>query len=206
VINENRFITPGLSVTNTNRKIRGYVGMKGNYTPRLSFDLGFSYAILNNMAFFINDTSTALGNTFDVAYDDVEVLEVFTELQYRESERLNIVLEGSYRQYKMETLSRPWHLPSVNISLSARYNLKDKILVDGGLQYMGERFAQGAPGDPEPVSLEGFADLNLGVEYRYTKILSAFIRFNNILSSPNHLFYQYPRIGFNVMAGFSYAL
>ena len=206
VITDNRYITPGLSVRNTNRKIKGYVGLKGSYTSKISYDLGFSYAILDNMAFFVNDTNTVLGNTFDVTYDDAELLVLYTELQYHESEKLNIILEGSYRQYKLETQAHPWHLPSLNISLGVRYNLMDKILVDGGLHYLGKRYAQGTPANPEPVSLEGFIDLNLGVEYRYTKILSGFVRFNNILGSPNLRWNQFPGIGFNVMAGFTYAL
>jgi hypothetical protein len=206
VISENRYITPGLKVLNTKQKISGGVGLKGSYTPKLSYDLGFTYGIYNDMVFYVNDTNSFLGNTFDVSYDDGELLTLFTEFQYHESEKLHIVLKGSYLQYKLESLEHPWHKPSLNFSLNGRYNLKDKILFDAGLIYVGNRYAQGHPSGEDAVSLEGFVDLNLGLEYRYTKILSGFVRINNILGSGNDLFYRYPRIGFNIMAGFTYAL
>ena len=206
VVSENRYINPGLKVRNSVEKIRGNVGLKGSYSPRLSYDLGFSFGFYDDMVFFVNDTSSSLGNTFDVAYDNAELLILFAELKYQESDRLHLLMKGSYKQYKLETLEHPWHKPALNISLNAQYNLKDKILVSGGRHYLGKRYAQGHPGGTLPVSLEGFVDLNLGVEYRYTRILSGFVRLNNILGSGNEMYYRYPRVGFNLMAGFTYAL
>ncbi|MBW1899638.1 MAG: hypothetical protein JRI61_11340, partial [Deltaproteobacteria bacterium] len=100
----------------------------------------------------------------------------------------------------------PWHKPTVNISLNSLYSLKNKILFYAGLHYVGKRYVQGHPAGEIPVSLDGSVDLNLGLEYRYTKILSGFVRLNNILGSRNDMYYRYPRVGFNLMAGFTYAL
>jgi len=206
VAGENRYITPGLAVRNTREKISGYVGLKGSYTPKLSYDLGFSYGLYDDMVFFVNDTNTVMGNSFEAAYDAAELLTISGEIRYLQSEKLHLLLKGYYRQYKLEDLKHPWHRPAVNISLDAAYNLRDKILVDAGLHYVGKRYAQGHPAGSAAVSLEGFVDLNLGLEYRYTKILSGFVRLNNILGSDNHIYYRYPRMGFNLMAGFTYAL
>ncbi len=52
----NRYIIPGLRVVNTSQKIKGFVGLKGNYTSAISYDIGFSYALYGNMPFFINDS------------------------------------------------------------------------------------------------------------------------------------------------------
>ena len=71
---------------------------------------------------------------------------------------------------------------------------------------MGERFAPAGPLDTGMNSLKAYVDLNIGLEYRYTKILSGFINFNNILGSRNYTWNQYPAMRFNVMFGFTYAL
>jgi hypothetical protein len=86
------------------------------------------------------------------------------------------------------------------------YNLRNKILLDASMNYMGERFAPGTSLDTEMITLKGFVDLNLGIEYRYTKLLSIFLRLNNILGARNYFWNQYPAVGFNAMAGFTYAL
>ncbi len=206
VASENRYVTPGLKVLNTHQKIRGYAGLKGSYTSQLSYDMGFSYALYQNMLFFVNDTGTVLGNTFDADYDDAELLELYARLQYNGSEKLRFVLEGSYDQYKLDTLPHPWHKPSLKLSLNTRYNLKNKIIADAGIHYVGKRFARSDPPSLSPVTLAGYADLDAGLEYRYTKILSAFIRFYNILGTENYLWNRYPGVGFTVLAGISYVL
>jgi hypothetical protein len=54
--------------------------------------------------------------------------------------------------------------------------------------------------------LPGFADINLGLEYRYNRILSGFLRLNNISNSRYHKWNNYPVQGISVMAGFTYSL
>jgi len=71
---------------------------------------------------------------------------------------------------------------------------------------MGKRYAPATPLDTEMITLKGYVDLNLGLEYRYTKILSGFVRLNNILGTRYQAWNQYPGMGFNVLFGFTYAL
>jgi outer membrane receptor protein involved in Fe transport len=49
--------------------------------------------------------------------------------------------------------------------------------------------------------MDAYADLNLGVEYRYSKNVSAFINFNNILNNKYERWYRYPVYGFNMLGG-----
>ncbi len=206
VVEENRYITPGLRVENTNHKIRGFMGLKGSFSREISYDLSASYTLVDKMALFVNDTLDVPGNTFRVVYDNLEWIQVRGELKYIHSDRLHSLLSVSYDHYNMDVQAKPWHRPGLTISLDERYNLKNKILVDLGLIYMGKRYAPAGPLDTEMITLKGFADLNLGLEYRYTKILSGFVRLNNILGARNQTWNQYPGMGFNVLFGFTYAL
>ncbi len=206
VIEENMYITPGLKVQNTSHNIRAYVGLKGSLSQAVYYDISASYAMISKMPFYVNDTTSILGNTFNVAYDDLRLTRIRGELIFRQSDRLSFLLLGGYDQYDLETLEKPWHKPSVTASLATEYNVRNKILLDASFNYIGQRFAPGTPLDTDMITLKGFADLNLGVEYRYTKLLSVFIRLNNILGARNYFWNQYPGIGFNAMAGFTYAL
>ena len=49
-------------------------------------------------------------------------------------------------------------------------------------------------------------DANLGLEYRYSKLLSFWVRFNNIAAQRYYLYNQYPSFRFRAMIGFTYAL
>jgi hypothetical protein len=206
VAEENRYITPGLKMGNTNHKIRGYAGLKGAFSRRISYELMASYSLVDNMPLFVNDTLDMLGNSFSVVYDNMEWIQVRGEVKYRQSERLNALISVTYDRYKLEAQAKPWHRPELVITIDEQYNLHNKILIDAGLYYVGKRYAPATTLDAEMISLKGFVDLNLGFEYRYTKILSGFIRLNNILGSRIYTWNQYPGLGFNVRFGFTYAL
>ena len=206
VVDENMYITPGLKVSNTSHNLRGYVGLKGSLTKAVVYDIRASYSMISKMPFFINDSSDITGNTFAVAYDNLRLTRIRGELIIRPSDKLSFLMQAGYDQYDLDELEKPWHKPEITASFVTAYNLRNKILVDASLNYIGKRFAQGTSLDKEMVTLEGFVDLNLGVEYRYTKLLSVFLQLNNILGARNYFWNQYPTVGFNFMAGFTYAL
>jgi len=58
----------------------------------------------------------------------------------------------------------------------------------------------------EAKKLNSIIDANLGFEYRYSKILSAFINLNNITGSRYYIWNNYPSYKFNILAGITYAL
>ncbi len=206
VAEENPYITPGLDVENTMHKIRGYAGLRGSFSKNISYELDASYSLVDHMPFYINDTNNLLGNTFLVVYDNLERIRLRGELQYRQSDRLRTLFSVRWDRYRMEALEQPWHMPGLMITAEGEYNLHNKILLNVGVYYTGKRYAAPGPLDTETITLDGFADLNLGIEYRYTKILSGFIRLNNLLGSRIYTWNQYPGMGFNLLFGFTYAL
>jgi len=205
LLNENAFIVPGLSVKNTNHGIIGHAGLRGRYSSRMAFNLKGSYSIIKDMLFYVNDTSELLANRFSADIDDVLLTTITGEVSWNQSEKLKFLLKAWYYNYELEKLLHPWHKPEVEILFGTSYNLRDKILIDSDLFFTGKRYAQSAvTGDP--VELKAYLDANLKVEYRYTKLLSFFLRFNNFSASQYHKWNQYPVQRFQFMAGFSYAL
>jgi hypothetical protein len=203
---ENPFIVPGLKVKNSNYGFVAHAGLKGRYSSKMAFNIHGSYAMVEDMYFFVNDTSNILANQFKVDYDNVKVSGLAADVSWNQSEKLKFLFKGRYYLYEMTNLDYAWHKPELEFSFGASYNLRDKILVDADLFYNGKRYAPSFEALTEPIELKGYPDANLNIEYRYTKLLSFFLRFNNFTASSYHIWNQYPAQRFQIMGGFTYAL
>ena len=190
IIRENPYITSDLAVQNTNNLFIGKAGFRGKLSKSLSYNLGIDYSIINGMYFFVNDTTTKYDNTFTVEYDNVELTTYSAEVYWAKTEKLSFALRGEYFQYKMDSLLKPWHKPEYEITLTTRYNLRDKILVNFDIFAISQRFAKNMYNVDTPIKLGGTIDVNLGVEYRYNKLISAFVKFNNIAAVKYYEFNQ----------------
>ena len=206
IIFENPYIMPGLSVVNTDYNIIGTAGLKGRYSSKMAFDFRLSYSSIDSMYFYVNDTTTILQNQFAVDYDFANLLQAGGEIIWNKSDNLRFTLQGNYYHYELENIKYPWHKPVFDANLRASYNLREKILVDAGLFYTGKRHAPGRSSIEETVELKPYFDGNLSIEYRYTNVLSFFLKFNNFSATRYEIWNQYPAQRFQVMAGFTYAL
>lgn len=206
ILYENPFIIPGLNVKNSNYGIVAYAGFKGRYSSKMAYNFRGSYSLVQDMHFFINDTSNVLGNQFDVTYDDVSITTLAGDVSWHQSEKLKFLLKGRIYNYELPNSRYPWHKPKAEFGFGATYNLRDKIIVDSDIFYKGKRYALAQDLSAAPIQLNGYIDANMEVEYRYTKLLSFFIRFNNFTSSRFHIWNQYPAQRFQIIGGFTYSL
>ncbi len=219
MVNENPFIIPNLVVRDpkgglTNQKLNVFGGLKGSLSKAFEFNLSISYSKIDNQYFFVNDTVNRrfvagdpiyrAGNQFNVVYDDIDLIRYLAECNIRFSSRFNMMAKLDVNDYKMIKQRKPWHVPAVKASVSPKFNLRNKIMVSADVNYIGKRYAL-TPYN-QMVTLNPLVDLNLGVEYRYTKMLSLFIKFNNLAASRYYMWNQYPMQRFHVMAGFTYIL
>ncbi len=202
----NFFILPGLFVKNTSNKLNLYGGIKGNLGTYTSFNLKAGYSVFENMHLFVNDTVNVLRNQFFVLYDDVEIIRYYGEIATRALPKLDFMLKANISKYSMSREEKAWHMPNFDLTLSARYNLRDKIIISSDLFAIGKRYAKSFDPAVEMIELKNIVDVNLGIEYRYTKILSGFVKFNNMGAARYYRWNQYPAHRFNLIAGFTYSL
>lgn len=205
IVEENPYIVPALNVKPTSHKLIAYAGLKGRFSDAVAYNLKGSYSIVDNQYFFVNDTSSQLMNQFQVIYDDLTLLNLQGEFSVRPGDSWKFFLKGNYYNYTMVREEHPWNKPAYDISFQARYNMSDKILVDIGLFTVGARYFENF-GLIEEDMLKMTVDGNLGIEYRYTKLLSFWARINNIAAQKYYLYHNYPSYRFRAMLGFSYAL
>jgi hypothetical protein len=202
----NPFIKPGLGLKNTDNKIILFAGLKGNFSSTTYYNFRASYALIDDMPFFVNDLegTDSIGNMFSVIYDDVELVSYFGELSVTTNENLSFQLKANYRNYTLNKEIKAWHKPNFDLSFSTRYNIKNKIIVKADLFAIGKRYAK-LDNIGNYKELQSAIDINLGVEYRYSKALSGFVQINNLLSENYYTWNYYPTYGFNVMAGLTYS-
>jgi hypothetical protein len=213
ITDENPFVRSDLDTRNTNTKYEFFGGLKGTLSSKIAYATRVSYASVGNLQMYVNDFSDILENKFDVVYGDAEILNVRGEVSYQSREKLRFNLRGNYYNYKMKNEIRAWFKPQVEITLSANYNLKDKIVVRADMFYIDSQFARIPEKDDNGSNtgkmlakeIKGVFDANIGLEYRYTKKLGFFLNFNNIASQGYNRWYKYPTQRFGIMGGLSYS-
>ena len=209
---ENPFLINTVELRNVWKPFRWYAGLRGAVSSRLSFNLRASYVQITNQHFFVNDTSAGNWNKLNVVYDNPNLFEVNGELTWQKHEKLRIVARLDYLGYGMDALSQAWHIPSLRLNLSGKYNLKDKIWITATVIGLNRQFARTfveTAGNVLPVEneerIKGLADVNLGAEYRYNKRLGMFLQLNNILNVRYSRYLYYPTQRFNLLGGVSYS-
>lgn len=213
---ENPFINSTIEKRFTNNKISQYGGLKGRISKSFDYNVSFINSTIKNMPLFVNDTSSALGeglnNQFAVVYDDVKHSRIQAEFGYIYKERFKFLLRGEFNDYFLDNEDEAWHKPRLEISLGMRYNIQEKIYVRAELFSRSKMYAKLYENDPvsgdmivKAEQLDGFLDLNFGLEYRYSNVLSGFLNLNNVLGQRYFRWYNYPSYRFNLLLGVSYS-
>ncbi len=219
--NENPFIRPDVQLVNTHNKFNVFAGLRGNLSSSTSYDAGVKWGMYDNMHFFLIDYATdknSLDNKFKVAYVNVGLLTVSGSVKYQYKEKIHFIAKGNYYSYSLNgtdslsiaTYTKPFHKPNYDLTLSGLYNLKSKIIIKADIFAIGSQWAltkdveTGNSITYKPLLLKGLVDCNLGAEYRYSKMLSFFINFNNIANMRYMRWEKYPTQRFNLMLGLTF--
>jgi hypothetical protein len=210
---QNPFIVPDIAFRNTADIVDASLGLRGNISSRLFFDISGQIKLSDSVAFFVNKPvfADSAQNNFTVIYDGMQTYALQGSLGYRMSSKLEVTGFVRYQMLKPDSQLRAWHMPSIEGALRARYSLGDKLLVRADLLYVGERYARittlqainaGIPIlEFQERKLKGIFDVNIGADYRYTKNIGAFVQFNNIAAQRFVIWNNYPLQRFNAMIG-----
>lgn len=159
---------------------------------------------VNDTTAFMNDTSGIYyGNRFDLIFDTVEVLSFKAEFQVKFNSKFNLIMNGAYNVYSPNNETYAWHMPLYDISLMVEYNIQNKLFARAGIYVFGDRWSLDTKTGLES-KLKPIWDFNLGAEYRYNKLMSAFVNINNFTAQRHYLWNNYPSQRINIMAGVTY--
>jgi len=202
---ENPFVNSIMPLDFSNR-YDFYGGVRGRISEIVDFNFGLKYQIINNMPFFVNDSSNFLGNTFDLVYDDAGVFRVYGELGFRSHTNFGLLLKAGYNSYSLDHELKPWHRPALDINLEAYYVIKEKLTLSANLSSMQGVYARTfVNGEVNALQLDAWYDIGLGGEYQINSQFSAFLKLNNILNNGYFKWHQYPVQKFNALAGIGFS-
>lgn len=203
---------PGL--LNTSLLYDLYGGLRGSFSSDLGFDVRVSRSRQDDMPLFVSRRNSPLGDQMQVVYDRVDILDLSGEVNYRRKESLTLSARVDVFTYATKVQQQAWNLPPYQLSFGARYDMRQKLIVKTELQFLGRRqslrlgevnalILSVLPS--EEVDLEGFLDLYLGLEYRYTKRLSVFLDMSNLSASKYERWRNHPVQRGLLLGGVTYA-
>jgi hypothetical protein len=214
IITENPYVLPGLNVSNTRTRIKGEAGARGKFSTIFAYHLSASYAMIDNMYFFVNSTEPIttdgiiptgkLRSNFDVVYDNISKIAVELELsaKFRDIEAM---IFSNYTKYNMDMEEKAWHKPTMEVGLQARYKWESYIFTLDAL-YRGETPVLLPASYPvHTTSTKAYIDLGFMAEYRITEKFSVFLQGKNLLNQNYQNYYLYYHPGITVGCGLSYS-
>ena len=210
----NEFLRPNVEIRNEDNAFEVFGGFKGTLSKRLSFNIGGSYSRIRNMALFVSDTLFSRGNKFDVIYDTLNKLTLEGSISYQALEKVKVDVIGTYNSYELLNNTYAWNLPNFQLVTRVYYSLYEKFLINFDFNLETGRRAlvyEDGSGVKEENNqffeeLGAIYDFNLGLEYRYTKRLSAFVQLNNIASQRYQRWYNTPVHSFQILGGITFRL
>ena len=199
-------------------------GIKGNAGATFGYKVKAFYRRIENMPFY------AIGGpddqfAFRMIYEDGDkastVVGLEGELNVRVSEVVTLGGKVNFNEFDLQRQEEAWYTPKMRLAANARFNISDKLYIDGELLFQGQTY--GLVLDPSTIDLSGyaskpvgengarkatvpsFADLSAGAEYRATERIGIYVRLNNMLGTNYERYLFYPRLGLNVIGGVNYS-
>lgn len=222
VIGINPFIVPGeplYQLRNTDHSLIAGAGFEGETGIEGNYRVSASYSVVNDMLLFSNFVMTEGSMVFDSAryfiplYDEVEILNLHGEIAGKINEKISFEAGANYYRYTLTENDFAWNKPGWDATVGVKYNLRDKIIVGITMDAIGKRKLLVTredplflPSSPYTIDMPAHLNFNVGAEYRYTKILSFWLKFNNISFSRYYEWAYYPSQRFLFLVGFTYSL
>jgi hypothetical protein len=217
--NENPYVSPTLSIQQTDKQYKAFIGTKGKLASNIGYNFNVSHTYEKNKPLFIlNQIKTdgilsvlnayEAGNSFNVIYDDIKTLSAFAEITIDASKEFNFNASINYNNYTTNNQVEAWNLPDISATISADYQNKNWF-AGAKLFYKGETkdiiipfgLAQVAG---TIIKNESYIDLNLNGGYIFSDRLTAFAKINNALGKKYFPFANYQVQTLQILGGITY--
>ena len=194
----NPFIGAPDSLVN-NRMIERYAGFRGTLAGGFTYQARIGSATYHGAALYANDWASR--KDFKVLYEEkLQAIQARGEIGYAKAERFHFRAALAWNGFNSQrTEDRAWGLLPLELDGHLRWQiLKDLWLKADAYLWQGAVFPDRSG---NAIRMDGALDLNAGLEFRITKSLSLWTRFNNITNARYQRWNGYESFGFNMTGG-----
>lgn len=195
---ENPFISTW-GLYNTSNNLELYAGLRGEISPQTSYLIRLSSATVRNALFYGFD-SVGRGQVTIFDTTDITVTNIKAELNHEFGERFHFQFTFNYFGYNNLAIAQPFSRPTVTTRTGIFYNIGEKFIVRSDIYTMNSRRSVEVPSGEE-TTLRTIVDLNMGIDYRYTKNIGIFLNLNNLTNNQYQRWHNYKVYGLNVLGG-----
>ncbi|MCC7296693.1 MAG: hypothetical protein IT244_00050 [Bacteroidia bacterium] len=189
-----------VKVYNSYEQLKGYAGLKGRITENSQFNVEFGGNTIGDMPLVVV-AADSIG-ALQLVYDEVSNLYFAADIRFSIGEKLRVSASGKINNYSTKTELRAWHLPTETFSVSAAYNINQRLIFSLGVDGQGKRYAKQINGAND-LNMKGFADLNLRVDYRLKNIIRFWVQGSNLVNQKYQVWYGYQSYRLNIIGGIS---
>jgi hypothetical protein len=201
----NPFIGQNIAIKNSVDRLDLAAGIKGTLAPGLSFKVDVYRNSVKNLPLFVSTFDANQKNyRFGVIYDNgnAQINGFNGELDFKPGDAFNFYGRVEFKDYKLASEQEAWNLPKFKLTEGAELHLADKLIINAALVVKGttrDRIITGTT--IKDVTIDPYADINGGVEYRITNKISIFGQVNNLLNKKYQTWLYYQNYGINVFGG-----
>ena len=219
IVEDNPFLSPmcnpSLAIQNVKLGFDG--GVRTNIMEIVDLHLGVRYRHTDKDPLFVYHIPEAnsvpsgydpILNTFDMVYDETQLVTVMVNARVRMRNSLTADLGFAYNSCKPTVEEYAWYRPTTEGKLKLTYDYDDKLSFNTSLLYQGGRYAKVWDGVVDwqnfnftAEKLKDVFDLSIGADYKVNDQITAFALLDNVAHQKYQLYYNYPVTGIQFFAG-----
>ena len=219
IVEDNPFLSPmcnpSLAIQNVKLGFDG--GVRTNIMEIVDLHLGVRYRHTDKDPLFVYHIPEAnsvpsgydpILNTFDMVYDETQLVTVMANARVRMRNSLTADLGFAYNSCKPTVEEYAWYRPTTEGKLKLTYDYDDKLAFNTTLLYQGGRYAKVWDGVVDwqnfnftAEKLKDVFDLSIGADYKVNDQITAFALLDNVAHQKYQLYYYYPVMGIQFFAG-----
>lgn len=188
-----------------NTKVREqYAGFKGSAGKHVTFNARISFLNSNNVALFINDSTSNRTQEFQAIFEPVlKAIRLHGEIGYADQEKFSFIASANYTQFtKLNTYDKAYGLLPLEINGALRWKIFKGLLIKSdiffwdGSHYQMQNLKSG--------KLNPAVDANIGTEFTVIPKLNVWLQLNNVFNNKYQRWNQYEVLGMQVLGGIVY--
>ncbi|MGB5990235.1 MAG: hypothetical protein WBG43_10890 [Marinifilaceae bacterium] len=184
-------------------------GFKGRFDNLFWYNIGAKYADINNYMYYGVDSKK---KNLVQNYTDVHLLSFMGVFGVNFDENLSLLT--TFKSYAFDvdkfddnSLNEKVHIlnvPSFELTLNAKYEFSEKLSCSADLFVLGKRkTSEMLVNTNESITNKMILDMNLNVEYKFSKHIQAFANGNNMFNQHYQRWEEYPVMGIGGLLGLS---